>query len=335
MVAAIGGFAVAVEGAASSRSCAEVVNDPSRLGSVDVTNRRCWWNEALDVFVANAPEGAGAGSFVVARKRHREDARNVVQPHSVPLQQLADGGVAALGLFLLLVGAAAWTCVSAVRRLDGAERAAATALVAAPAAYLLHSLVDYDWDFLAVTAPTMLALGVLAGAGRPVPDRGRRPLVGVAAVLLTGALLVSFSAPRLADRSARESTRALGENDFARARARAEDARRLNPLFVRALYAHARVSERRGWRTSAERWYVRAVELQPENPETWYALGLYEFQVRENMCAAYEFLNNAYTLDPKGQQWAPGGPLDIAREAVDEGACEPGRREVRRVEDRR
>ena len=45
-----------------------------------------------------------------------------------------------------------------VIRLDGAERAAAAALVALPAAYLVHALVDYNWDFLAVTAPTMLAL---------------------------------------------------------------------------------------------------------------------------------------------------------------------------------
>ena len=50
----------------------------------------------------NAPGGAGAGTFEIARKRFREDARNVFQPHSVPLQHLADGGVAGLGLFLAL-----------------------------------------------------------------------------------------------------------------------------------------------------------------------------------------------------------------------------------------
>jgi lipoprotein NlpI len=84
------------------------------------------------------------------------------------------------------------------------------------------------------------------------------------------------------------------------------------------------VSERRGFRKSAEGWYVEAAELQPENPEPWYALGLFEFQVKGNLCAAYEFLNNAYTLDPKGQQWLVGGPLDVARAAVNDGACEPG-----------
>ena len=74
----------------------------------------------------------------------------------------------------------------------------------------------------------------------------------------------------------------------------------------------------------AERRYIQAVELQPENPEVWYTLGLYEFVVRRNMCAAYRFLNNAWTLDPAGSQWTTGGPLDVARAAVNEGACAPG-----------
>ncbi len=321
---AVTGIGFAVGSTASSSSCAEIANDPSRLGSVDVSNRWCWWNEAWDVFAANAPEGAGAGSFVVARKRYREDARNVVQPHSVPLQQLSDGGVVALGLFALLVLGGAWASVGALRRLEGPERAAAAGLVAAPAAYVVHSLVDYDWDFLAVTAPAMFALGVLVAAGRPPAPARRRPVLAIGAVLLVATVLTSFAFPRFANDALRESTRALVRDDFARARERADFAKSLNPLSVDPFFAHARVSERRGFETSAERWYADAVELQPENPETWYALGLFELQVKNNLCAAYEFLNEAYTLDPTGQQWVVGGPLDVARDAVDEGACEPG-----------
>jgi hypothetical protein len=169
----------------------------------------------------------------------------------------------------------------------------------------------------------MAALGVLAGAGRPPGRGGRRPLLGLGAVLVGAVVLVSFSFPRLADENVRASTRALGDDDYGSARDRADDARFFNPLAVRPLFAHARISERRGFRTSAERWYIEAVELQPENPETWYALGLFEFQVEQNMCAAYEFLNNAHTRDPRGQQWPTGGPLDVARDAVNEGACGP------------
>ena len=312
-----------VHAVSQGRDCAEVVNDPGRFGSLE-SARVCWWGEAWDVFAGQAPEGAGAGSFEVARKRYRVDARNVLQPHSVPLQQLADGGVVALVLFLALVGAAGAVCVCALRRLAGDERTAAVALLAAPVAYLLHALVDYSWDFLAVTAPTMVALGALAAAGRPRAVPVRRPLLGVGAILVALAVLVSFSSPRLAERTVRASTRALDEGDLDRAHDRARWGHRLNPLSAEPLLALGRVEERRGRPDAAEERYVEAVELQPENPETWYALGLFEFEARERMCAAYRFLNEAYTLDPSGSQWFPGGPLDVARDAVNAGACESG-----------
>jgi O-antigen ligase len=304
-------------------SCSEVVNDPSRLGSLNVNNRWCWWSEAVDVYSEHAPFGSGAGTFEIARKRVRTDIRNVLQPHSVPMQQLSDGGVVAIGLFLLLVLAGAGVCVAAVRRLEGAERAAAVALVAAPAAFVVHAAVDYTWDFLAVAAPTMVALGVLAGAGRdPVPFR-RRPFLAVGVVLVALVALASFASPRAAESNVRKSTRALDDRDFDAARDAADRARLLNPLSVEPIWALARVDERQGRYEAAEGRYVQAVELQPENPETWYALGLFEFQVLGNMCAAYEFLNDAYTLDPAGSQWVPGGELDLARDAVNDGACEP------------
>jgi hypothetical protein len=324
LVAAAVALGVGVADAVSSgRSCSEVVNDPGRLGSLDPNNRWCWWNEAWDVYADNAPEGAGAGSFEVARKRFRVDARNVLQPHSVPLQQLADGGLVALGLFVLLVASGAWVCACAVRRLEGDERAAAIALVAAPAAYLLHALVDYSWDFLAVTAPTLLVLGVLTAAGRAPRKAGRAPWLAAGAAVAALVVLVSFSMPRLADRAVRESTRALDDGDLDRARDRAQWARVLNPLSVEPLWALARLEERRGVLRKAEARYVQATELQPENPETWYALGLFEFEARQRMCAAYTFLNESWTRDPSGSQWVPGGPLDVARDAVNAGACEP------------
>ena len=312
----------AVGAVSQGRDCAEVVNDPGRFGSLE-SARLCWWGEAWDVFTGHAPEGAGAGSFEVARKRYRVDARNVLQPHSVPLQQLSDGGVVALALLLAVIGAGGAVCVCALRRLGGEERSAAVALVVAPTAYLLHALVDYTWDFVAVTAPTMFALGVLAGVGRPSGRIVRRPVLGVAAVLVALAVLLSFSAPEVADRAVRASTRALDDGDFVRARDRARLAQRLDPLSVRPIVALARIEERRGDLDAAEDRYVDAVELQPENPATWYALGIFEFEARERMCAAYRFLNEAYTLDPSGSQWVVGGPLDVARDAVNAGACEP------------
>ncbi len=306
------------------RDCSEVVNDPSRLGSLDPNLRLCWWEEALDVYDHHGVLGAGAGTFEIARKRFRSDVRNVVQPHSVPLQQLADGGVVGAALFVLLVLAAGGVCVCALRRLSDAERSAAAALVAAPAAYGVHALVDFNWDFLAVTAPTMVALGALAGAGRMTRRGARHPFVAVGVILVAAVVITSFAFPRLADRAERRSTRALTDGDTEAARQQALWAQFFNPLSADPHFALARVAERQGRVLRAEREYIRAVELQPENPETWYTLGLFQFEVRDNLCAAYRFLNNAWTLDPAGNQWERDGPLDVARDAVDAGGCALG-----------
>jgi hypothetical protein len=315
----------AADAVTSSRDCREVVNDPSRFGSLDANLRLCWWEEALDVFDHHGVEGAGAGSFEVARKRFREDARNVVQPHSVPLQHLADGGVAGVALFVLVILAGAAMCVCALRRLEGAERAAAAALVAAPAAYAIHALVDYNWDFLAVTAPTAFALGVLAAVGRAADAERTRPLLAVGALLVAALVLVSFSFPRLADRELRASTRALVAGNTERARDHALWAQVVfNRLSAEPYLALARVAERQGRVLRAEREYINAIELQPENPETWYTAGVFEFEVRDNMCAAYRYLNEAFTRDPVGNQWVDGGPLDVARDAVNAGGCALG-----------
>ncbi|HYI74845.1 MAG TPA: O-antigen ligase family protein [Gaiellaceae bacterium] len=331
-VAAAGVLAVGVaasvsaaDAVTSSRDCREVVNDPSRLGSLDANLRLCWWEEALDVFDHHGVEGAGAGSFEIARKRFREDARNVVQPHSVPLQHLADGGVAGIALFVLVILAGAAVCVCTLRRLAGAERAAAAALVAAPAAYAIHALVDYNWDFLAVTAPTALALGALAGAGRAAGAARTRPLLAVGALLVAALALASFSFPRLADRELRASTRELVAGDTEQARDHALWAQVVfNRLSAEPYLALARVAERQGRVLRAEREYINAIELQPENPETWYTAGIFEFEVRDNMCAAYRYLNEAFTRDPVGNQWVDGGPLDVARDAVNAGGCALG-----------
>jgi hypothetical protein len=303
-----------------STPCSEVVNNPSRVGSLS-SSRLCWWTEAWHVFAAKAPLGAGADSFEVARKRYRRNAASVTEPHSIPVQQLADGGVPGLLLFLALAGSAGAVCVCAMRRLEGEERAAAIGLVSLPLAYGVHALVDYDWDFLAVTAPTLLTLGVLAGVGKPSVGPGRSPLVVVTAVAVALSLLASFSFPRLSERSGRAAIDSLEQRDYTAAKDHAQRATFYDPFSVDPLFTLAGIASRQGREREALDRYVQAVQLQPENPDTWYTIGSYEFFLGD-MCAAYRFLNNAYTLDSAGTEWVKGGALDQARAAVNKGACE-------------
>ena len=283
----------------------EVVNDPTRFGSLQTNNRTAWWGEAWRIFRAHPGGGTGAYTFEIARKQYRATGANVAEPHSAPMQLLSDTGLPGLALGLVLAGALALGLWRSISRLAAPDRAAATALVALPAAYALHALVDYDPDFLAVTAPTALVCGFLLGAGRPaVHARGGTLIVG-GVVVAAVAMLYSLAAPTLAARKVDAAYRDAEAGSYARAAAAARSAQGLNPLSPEPLQARGTVAQLAGDRAAADAFYVRATRLQPENPATWVELGIFRYAAG-NACGAYYAFNAAYTLDPKSTFWSSG-----------------------------
>ena len=224
----------------------EVVNDPGRLGSLETNNRTVWWGEAWQVFRANPAGGTGARTFEIARKRYRDNAENVSEPHSVPLQLLADGGIPAFALGIGFVVALVLGLRIAVRRLVGEERAAAVGLLALPLAFGLHTLVDYDLDFLAVAAPTALVAAALLGAGRPRALARSRWLVAASAVVAAAVAVWVLAAPELSSRAVDRAYRQADAGDLDAAAASARRAQSLNPLSLDPLYARATVASLAG-----------------------------------------------------------------------------------------
>ena len=101
LVVGVAGVAAAVGNpvswASSQLSGEECANDPGRLTDLCANNRPAWWRESLRLAEDRPLVGSGAGTFAIARKRVREDASSVSEPHSVPLQLLADLGAVGLG----------------------------------------------------------------------------------------------------------------------------------------------------------------------------------------------------------------------------------------------
>jgi tetratricopeptide (TPR) repeat protein len=207
---------------------------------------------------------------------------------------------------------------AAVRRLEPGERAAAVGLVGLPLAFGLHALLDYDLDFLAVAAPAALVSAALLGAGRPVVVVRSRALVAASAVAGALAAVWVLAAPALSSRAVDRAYRQADAGHLGAAASSARRAQSLNPLSPEPLYARATVASLAGDNAAAERFYEQATRLQPENPDTWYELGLFRQLALGNQCGAYFALNAAYTLDPKSSLFAPGGALDIARAAVND-----------------
>ncbi|MFN2467951.1 MAG: O-antigen ligase family protein [Gaiellaceae bacterium] len=292
----------------------EVGQGSSRLESASSNNRWTWWGEAWQVFEGRPVAGAGAASFGVARRPIRENESTVGEPHNMALQFLAELGVVGLALALTAAAGAAVAVRSTLRRLDGEDRSAALALALGAAAYGLHALVDYDWDFVAVTAPALLVLGCLVAAGRRSVRLRRRPLAAAGVAVVALAAVYSLGAPWLADRRLGQAGEALARAP-AVAAAKARSAHRLNPLAVEPLHVWASAETLRGDDGAALRLYEEAVELQPENWETWYLLGGYEFDTGRFERACYA-LDLAYRLDPRGKAGRPGDLLDQVKQRL-------------------
>jgi len=243
--------------------------------------------------------GTGAASFAVARRPIRENTTYATEPHNLVLQFLAE-----TGLIGLLLAAGAWVTggvalLRALGRFEDADHAAALALVVGALAYLLHALVDYDWDFLALTAPLMLIVGVLLGASAPGVRRARSIVWSAAGIAVAVAVVFSLAAPWLAARKVDDAFAALRESQSARALDDAKTAKSLNPLSIEPLLAVAAAEESRGNQVAALHAYQDAVRLQPENPRPWYELGQFELSagLRER---GIRDLERSRELDPLG-----------------------------------
>jgi hypothetical protein len=256
-----------------------------------------WWKQAWRGFEHHALAGTGAGTFHLTNLLYRTSYLDeTIEPHSLPLQFLSETGVVG---FVLLVGAVLVLLWPGWKR-AGPELALALFLPA----YLLHSLVDVDWDFVAVSAPAFLAAGALAG--RPVPAPARRAS-GFAVLAASGAALLAFGALLLPWLSARWTNDAEGSVDGAKIVRLAKRARSVDPLSAEAVWAQALGTT--GYHAK-QSLYAIATRKEPENPEWWVLKAQFELDsgcARAALTDFYRF--NA--LDKYAQPSA--GPADYLR----------------------
>lgn len=303
-------------------------SDPGRLLSTNSSNRWVWWKEAAGAWSDRPLQGWGAGSFPVLHREYRTDQLDVLQPHSVPLQWLAETGLigallAGGGLILLLVAG-----LGAVRRAaPGSSRGLAAALWAGALAWTVHGLYDWDWDIPGVTIPALLFLGVLAGArsprdaarsgGPPPRSRGRgvRALaLAVAAVALctaaVSAVLPSWAQTK-SDASIGVLSGSASEAHLRDAAVDAELASRLDPLSIESLIDASAIAGRRGDDLASRAYLVDATRRQPDNALAWAELARVEFDLGD-VRGVRAGARRALALDPRSR-----GTRTVARVAAD------------------
>jgi O-antigen ligase/polysaccharide polymerase Wzy-like membrane protein len=292
----------------------EVTQNPTRLAELSSSNRWTWWKEAWALFEDAPVGGKGAATFEIARRGIREGSVVTTEPHDLPLQFLSETGIVGFVLLLGLAGIGVAASASALQRAGPAERGAVAALAVGIGAYAVHSLIDIHWEFVAVSAPAFFVLGVLVGLG--AERRPRRPRVATAVALLAVGALYSLVAPYASGRLVDSAYDAIAAGRPSTALSDGRSAKWLNPLSIDPLLALGDAQAARADATAALRRYRQAVDLQPENSSTWYALGSYEYFTGRYRAALHD-LDRAYGLDPYGPAGRPGGLLDQARAKVE------------------
>jgi hypothetical protein len=305
-VAGIVALALAVAGLAVSIAFAgriwseftnpsQVTSESSHLVSASSSNRWTWWKEAWHAFTRHPAGGTGAETFPLTDRMLRRSDVTTLEPHNVPLQFLSETGIVGFLLYLGVAAGALWGVV----RTRGEPAALAVGL--GVAAFFAHGIVDFDWSFVGACGPLLFAAGTLL-ASPPTGQRVRRPLFAIAAVAFALAGIYSLSAPWLAQRELASATSI----------ADAKRAHSYDPLNVDALTTWAAYEDAAGNPRRAEQLYLDAVAREPENAETWYALGAFYFDYKQ-WRPAYDALNNSYTYDRFGPAAKTCGLLDQAR----------------------
>jgi hypothetical protein len=284
------------------------VSDPARLTSSNSGNRWVWWKEAAGAWADKPIQGWGAGSFPVTHRMYRDVELPVQQPHNMPLQFLAETGIVGT---LLVSGALGFLLMCALGRIRamtaGRERDLAVALFAGVVAWIVHGLVDWDWDIPGVTVPALMFLGVLAasprrprgGLDRATGTRGA--LLGLACVV-AGLIVVSAGLPMLADQQASDAQAVsanAGPSELQSAAAEADLASRLDPTSVRPLLASAAIAEGRGRLLDSRGFLLDAVNRQPYSVVAWQRLLELALKTADRQ-GARAAASRLLELDPRG-----------------------------------
>jgi len=282
-----------------------VGNGGGRLSSTSSNFRFAWWRQAWDGFRGHELVGTGAGTFHLANLRFRQSYLDfTIEPHNLFLQFLSEVGI--VGLALLALAMAVLLRGSLRRR--GHELALALILPA----FLVHSLVDIDWDFVAVSALVFLVAGALVGS------RSSRRVSLFPALAAAGASLLAFGVLLLPWLGERWSGEAAVELSPQHAVTLAKRARSVDPLLVEPLLTLGFASDQENRLLDARAYYAEAVRAQPKNPEPLLLAGLFELS---HGCPrhAYAYLEPFTELDPQEPQVPGGDAYRRARDLVNTG----------------
>jgi tetratricopeptide (TPR) repeat protein len=189
-----------------------------------------------------------------------------------------------------------------------AERAGLITLLATVVIFGISSLIDWTWFVPGVAVPALACAGWLAGRG-PIEAavgraRARRRLstspgiaaagLGIVAATIVAAWFVWQ--PLHSQNSFDAAISAMSDGNSTAALADAQSAAASNPVSVEPLWELSEIYSAQRNPTAARQELVKAVNIQPSNPETYEQLGQFDLAHNQAIVAVLEF-QTAQLLD--------------------------------------
>ena len=267
-------------------------------------NRYDYWRVAVDAWRAHPVAGVGAGGYDKPYFEQRTTSEDIRQPHSLPLQVLAELGIVGavlLGAALLLVAAGTWRRIR-----EGARAPVVVAGLGVVTAWLVHTSVD--WMHLLPGSPASRCLAprcccVPRASARPWPrfGAGRAGRARLVPAILVGVAItiaaLSLSRQALTELYVDRARDALA-GDPATALVEANRALRLDREAIGAYYTKAAALARFGEGDAARAVLRDAARREPSNFVTHALLG--DLSVRQgDLRAARAQYRRAARLNPR------------------------------------
>ena len=266
-------------------------------------NRYDYWRVAVDAWRSHPIAGVGAGGYDKPYFAQRTTSEDIRQPHSLPLQVLAELGIVGavlLAAALLLVAAGTWRRIR-----DGARAPVVVAGLGIVTAWLVHTSVDWVHLLPGLTGIALLGAAVLlrpAGERAPVASgAGRAGRARLVPAILVGVAItiaaLSLSRQALTELYVDRARDALA-SDPAKALVEANRALRLDREAIGAYYTKAAALARFGEGDAARAVLLDAARREPSNFVTHALIG--DLSVRQgDLRAARGEYRRAARLNPR------------------------------------
>jgi len=270
--------------------------EQSRYLAASGSGRYTLWQVAWEDFASRPLLGIGTQNYEATYYQLREkDVGYVRQPHTLPLEVLAErgliGGVLFFGFLASCLGSGLW---QRIKDLGPEGKGQVGAMVAAITYWFVHSSAEWFWQFPAVTLPVMVYLAMLVGPwGQLEVVSARWPLrlIGAGVAVLVVAAVAPLYVADLYLTQSRTST------DTGEALEAVERAQRFNPVSPELNQQEVKLAIQRGDWKRAEDELQEAVRLNPEH-YTPYELLAQFYELRGEREAALSYYREALALNP-------------------------------------